>query len=178
MKKRGRKFEKRVININSVNSQNGRSKKSEVLIPVIEFSTGKQLIVDMGKLKRSNVQIHKTLPEPLRRRIRKVYKVISEVHFTNLQGFENGMKTEGHPEREVYVFELIAEAYIAFIEGKTLSFEKKQDVYQIILGLSFGISYEKLLQDSHYLTTDDLLDLINGWKQISKGVNTYARIKN
>jgi hypothetical protein len=157
-------------------SQVGQKSGSRILIPVIELSSGKQLIVDYNDLQTSNKPIPKTLSEPLRQRIRKLHKKISDVHSTNLQGFENTLKTEGHPEREIRVFELIAETYQEFIQCRSLSFDMKKEIYGSILSLSFGVPAKNIIDKCRIISVNDILDLINLWKQTSKGVNTLAQV--
>ena len=149
---------------------------SGILIPVIDLNTGKQITIDFDDLDLSNKPIPKTLSEPLRQRIRKIHKKISDVHSTNLQAFENSLKTEGHPEREVEVFELIAETYQRFNQGRSLSFIKKKEIYISILSLSYGVPAKNIKEKCRFISVNDILDLINLWKQISKGVNTLAQI--
>ena len=158
-------------------SKVGQKSGSGILIPVIDISTGKKLTIDYDDLQTSNKPIPKTLPEPLRQRIRKLYKKISEVHTTNLQGFENSLKTEGHPEREVCIYELIAETYQEFIRSRSLSFDKKKEIYESILSLSFGIQTKDIINKCRFISVDDILDLVNLWKRISEGVNTLVQVR-
>ena len=158
-------------------SKVGQKSGSGILIPVIDVNTGKQITIDHDDLQTSNKPIPKTLPEPLRQRIRKLYKIISDVHSTNLQGFENSLKTEGHPEREVEIFELIAETYQRFILGRSLSFLKRKEIYNSILSLSFGVPAKNIIEKCRFISKNDILDLINLWKEISNGVNTLVRVK-
>ena len=150
---------------------------SGILMPVINIDTGKHVTIDYEDLQISTKPIPKTLSEPLRQRIRKLYKKISEVHFANLQGFEDSIKTEGHPEREVHVFELIAETYQRFNQGRSMSFLKKKEIYTSILFLSFGVPAKTIKDKCRFISNNDILDLINLWKEISKGINTLVRVK-
>ena len=171
--KSSRNVNRKTAQISKVGQRSG----SGILMPVINIDTGKQVTIDYDNLQLSSKQIPKTLSDPLRQRIRKLYKKIAEVHFSNLQGFEESIKTEGHPEREVHIFELIAETYQRFIQEKSMSFLKKKEIYNSILFLSFNVPAKTIKDKCRFISNNDILDLINLWKEVSKGVNTLVRVK-
>jgi hypothetical protein len=140
------------------------SNRPEILIPATISNTGEKLLVDFNKLNVIPNRKCKVISESLRLRIKKVYKKISEVHFTDYKEFENSLRKEGHPEREVHVFEIIGNTYQAYLANKTISINKRKQIYNVILRLSLGYPINRILENNPLVSVNDLDVLLNYWK--------------
>lgn len=140
-----------------------RSKKPPRMVPVTIQGTGERRMMDINKLKLSNKIIHETLDESLRKRIMKVYDVISAVEIRNSKDFEHQFKLEQHPGRELIAYEIIVNTYLAFSKGRFLFPRQRWVIYQALLRISYGYNPNDILEDLPSLTENDLYDLYVLW---------------
>ncbi len=71
---------------------------------------------------------------------KKVFKIMEELEFSYLKGPEEWVKDfreELYLEREISVWELMAEEYLRKTKGKKLSLEEKREIFKEILNKSF-----------------------------------------
>jgi len=143
--------------------QTENNDKSVIIIPAIDSSTGEEMLVDFNELAPIPNPEIKKISNSLRTRIRKVYDKIADVYQLNRNEFELGLRKEGHPEREVHVWEMIANTYQAFISNKAVSPYKRNQIFTVILYMSFGFPFNRLLDNAPSVTHDDLGVLIDLW---------------
>ena len=75
-----------------------------------DSATGKEITVDADALTPGPIR-HHTLPDPLLDRVRAVHSTIRDVYSVPLEQFEVGFMRDGHPEKEVAVWERITAAF-------------------------------------------------------------------
>jgi hypothetical protein len=73
--------------------------------------------VEAQKLKAGKTVRHQELPEELRQRIRRLHAVIKDLYQEPLEEWEEGFKHDARPDREVAVWERIAETFRHFSKG-------------------------------------------------------------
>jgi len=88
--------------------------------------------VDPGTLRQSPVQ-HDSLSPSQVDRIKKVHEVFAEVDPTPLEKWLEDFRRDRDPDREIAIYEGMAEAYVAYSEGRSLTPDQKADVYQVVL---------------------------------------------
>jgi len=88
------------------------------------------------------VKISELEPGPIRHeqltgeqlvRIRKIHEMFQEVNGISLDETIENFKRDVNPEKEIEIWEKIAEAYTGYCSGRTLTLEKKKIVYEILL---------------------------------------------
>lgn len=80
------------------------------------------------------------LPEYLIKKAKEIFEVMKELEFSFFEDTEEwveGFKRELYPEREISVWELMAEEYLRKTKGKKLSLEEKREIFKEILNKSF-----------------------------------------
>jgi len=102
----------------------------------------KPIKVDLArieKIKRGPI-IHEELPESLVEKASKIYDALKELNLPSLKNPEewiNDFKRDVYPEREIAVWEWIAEEFLKKTKGKEMSFEKKREIFEKIFEKSF-----------------------------------------
>ena len=153
------------------NSQRSRFEKSQKpprMVPVTIQGTGECRMMDINKLKPSNKIIHETLDDSLIKRIEKVYHALSSVEEKNSKEFVRHFKYENNPEREIIIWEIIANTYSKFIKGRFLFPNQKQAIYSAVLSISIGFDPNDILSDNPTLSIRDLESLYNNWNEVFK----------
>ena len=73
---------------------------------------------------------HEQLTSAQIERIEKVQQTFSEVDPSRLDKWVEDFKRDRDPEREIRIYEGMADAYAAYCAGRTLTLPAKNDVYQ------------------------------------------------
>lgn len=97
------------------------------------------------------------LPEGFIERVRKFKKILEEVETTTLEHTVLNFQRDNDPEKELRIWEHIADTYQKFInENSNFSLEQKKEALKVILGLSMGI---ERLNDIKTLNSQQVEDL-------------------
>ena len=88
--------------------------------------------VDPTTLRAGAVQ-HASLTDSQMARVRALQLTFAEVDPTPLDKWVDDFKRDRDPERELRVYEGMANAYRAYCNGRNLSLRAKADVYQVVL---------------------------------------------
>ncbi len=79
-------------------------------IKAINAKTGELMEVDIDAIKRSPIR-NPSLPDALLDRVRAIHERIRDAYTVNLEQFEIGFMRDGHPEKQVAVWERISVAF-------------------------------------------------------------------
>ena len=91
--------------------------------------------VDPAQMKAEKYQ-HPPLDEPARERLRAVVERLREVHPLTVEQWEERIRHDPQPEREIARWGRIAEAYARELEGRDYNLPQKRDVLQVVLACS------------------------------------------
>lgn len=81
------------------------------------------------------------LPDGFIERVKAYKAILSEVETSSLEVAVSNFQRDVHPERELAVWENIAEVYQSFIsENPIKELSEKRKVFSIILGASMGVT--------------------------------------
>jgi hypothetical protein len=107
---------------------------------------------------------HSTLPKDLLQRIRAFKEILAEVDNVTLDEVIDDFKRDLHPEKEVAVWERIANIYQLFLlHNPTGDLAVKHDVFSVLLMTSLG------LQDwsgIRYLDQDQIRQLVLNYRRL------------
>jgi len=87
--------------------------------------------VDPKTLRPGRIQ-HEQLSGEQVGRIKALQQTFSDVDSSSLDKWVEDFKRDQDPEREIRIFERMAQAYRAYCSGKNLTPEAKQDVFHIV----------------------------------------------
>jgi hypothetical protein len=107
--------------------------------------------VDPAELHPGPIQ-HASLTDNQLERVRRLQQTFAEVDPSSLDKWIDDFKRDRDPERELRVYEGMADAYRAYCNGRNLSPRGKSDVYQVVL-LRSGAPDEEVLP---HLKLDEL----------------------
>lgn len=98
-------------------------------------------------------------------RIKKLQAVFAEVDSMPLEKWVDDFSRDLHPDRELAIYEGMAEAYETYCAGRTLTLAAKQDVYSVVLVRS-GVSDDEVLARVHLkaLSSDDVIEILRGYR--------------
>lgn len=120
--------------------------------------------VDTAKLQPGPVR-HEQLSAAQMERIKKLQQTFSEVDPMPLEKWVDDFKRDLNPDRELRVYEGMAEAYTAYCSGRNLTPLAKQDVYQVVLLRSSAPDAEVLQQlNLKALSIDDAKEILKLYK--------------
>jgi len=88
--------------------------------------------IPLSKLKQGPV-IHKSLPFVFIARMLSIYPKLEEVMGMTFQEFEEGFHRDHNPERELMVWQAIADCYVEFQKEKFCNDKKKKAVFHFLL---------------------------------------------
>ena len=77
--------------------------------------------------------LHPTLTPKQTERLKKLQKALAEVDDSSLEKWIDDFKRDENPDRELALFEAIAQAYQSFASSKSPTIEKKRDAYGLLL---------------------------------------------
>jgi hypothetical protein len=127
-------------------------------------ATPKTVWVDPDELRQSPVQ-HDHLTDGQMRRINALQHTFHEVDPSSLDKWVEGFKRDRDPEREIRIYEGMAEAYSAYCSGKSLTPKAKLDVYQVVLLRSGATDAEVISRlNLKVLTKADARDILKQYK--------------
>lgn len=106
---------------------------------------------------------HEKLPEELIKRIRAFKKILSEVETIPIDLTIKNFQRDMHPEREIAIWERIASTYKIYMENNpSKNTQFKKEVYDVILGASFG---EEEFSDLKILTQEQVRHIILNYRE-------------
>jgi hypothetical protein len=76
---------------------------------------------------------HPPFPEDVRALIRRLHEVFKDVYPQTVEEWEDGFRRDQHPEREIAIWQRMADIYTHFTEGRSLNSDQKKDIFQVIL---------------------------------------------
>jgi hypothetical protein len=88
--------------------------------------------IEIAKITPGPIQ-HEQLTTEQVERISKVQEVFRQVDSAPLSAWLNDFKREVDPDRELRIYEGMAEAFTAYCSGRSLTLEAKRDAYGILL---------------------------------------------
>jgi hypothetical protein len=94
-----------------------------------------QVWVDPAQMKAEKYQ-HPPLDEPARERLRAVVERLREVHPLTVEQWEERIRHDPQPEREIARWNRIADAYARELAGHDYNLPQKRDLLQVILACS------------------------------------------
>ena len=99
--------------------------------------------VDPASLKPGQIK-HERLSSGQMERIHKLRDTLAEVHHSPLEKWIDDFKRDADPDKELAVWERIADGYTRYCSRKPLSVEAKKDVFQLLLLRSMASEQEVL----------------------------------
>jgi hypothetical protein len=87
---------------------------------------------------------HQELSSKQMERIYKLRGVLAEVERSSIEKWIENFKQDANPDKELAVWERIADSYTRYCAGKPLSMEAKKDVFQLLLLRSMASEREVL----------------------------------
>jgi hypothetical protein len=99
-------------------------------------------------------------------RARAIQATLVEVDDSSLEKWLGDVRKDRNPEREIRVWETIAQAYESYCSTHTLNLEARQDVLRLLLTRSGMNGEQEVLANVtlHSLTRDQALEVIRGFK--------------
>ncbi len=96
--------------------------------------------IKMSQIKLNSEFQHKALSSELAKRIKNFKKILKEVELIPLKITLDNFRRDYHPEIEIRIWEIIAQAYKHYVEEYDLkaTLSKKKEVFGLILSLSTG----------------------------------------
>jgi hypothetical protein len=88
--------------------------------------------IDPAKLQAGPVR-HALLTDSQMERVRRLQQTFADVDPSPLGKWVDDFKRDVNPERELRIYEGMADAYRAYCDGRKLSSQAKSDVYQVVL---------------------------------------------
>lgn len=88
--------------------------------------------VDPKTIQLAPIQ-HDQLTEEQLKRITVIQQTFAEVDPTPLQGWIEDFKRDHDPDREIIIWEIMADAYERYLRKHSLRFEQKKEVFGILL---------------------------------------------
>jgi hypothetical protein len=77
---------------------------------------------------------HPPIGEELMARIRRtIMEPLSEVYPKTLNQWEDGFRRDRHAEREIAIWEIIAQRYTAFVDANKLNKKQRKEVFQLMV---------------------------------------------
>jgi hypothetical protein len=99
--------------------------------------------VDPASLKPGQIR-HERLSSGQMERIHKLRDTLAEVHHSPLEKWIDDFKRDADPDKELAVWERIADGYLRYCSRRVLSVEAKKDVFQLLLLRSMASEQEVL----------------------------------
>ena len=100
------------------------------------------------------------------KRIKALQQTFQDVDSSPLDKWVDDFKRDHDPEREIRIYEGMAEAYRSYCSGKTLTQSAKQDVYQVVLLRSGAPDSDVLPRlNLSVLQTQDAREILKGYKR-------------
>ncbi|MEA3188676.1 MAG: hypothetical protein QOD99_2506 [Chthoniobacter sp.] len=121
--------------------------------------------IETEKLKPGPVR-HATLTPQQIERLRKLQAALAEVDYSPLEKWIDDFRHDADPDREISVFEAIAQAYQAFCSARPRTLPQKQDVIGLLLERS-GTTDEDVLahRKLKVLTTEQAREALSYYKK-------------
>lgn len=105
---------------------------------------------------------HPVLPDDLLERIKVFTEILSEVDKTTLEASIDGFKRDANPEKEVIIWERIANTYQLYIAHNAIeALATRKEVFSILLGVSMGMEEWDNIK---HLTKDQINHLVLNYK--------------
>jgi hypothetical protein len=116
--------------------------------------------VSPGELRAGPIR-HDTLTPAQVDRITRLHETFRDVDPTPLSKWLEDFKRDNDPDREIRIYEGMAEAYQAFCTGRDLSHAAKSEAYQVVL-LRCGASDEEVLRSTkpQVLTVGEVKEIL------------------
>ncbi len=107
---------------------------------------------------------HESLTNEQLARLRTIYDVFAEVDGQPIEVWIDNFKRDIDPDRELAIWEIMASAYSQYCDDRELSFEAKQEVFQVVL-LRSMTSEDQVLQhlELKVLSVDDAREVMQGF---------------
>ena len=119
--------------------------------------------VDPNLVQPGPVRRESLTPEQMTR-IRRLQAVFAEVDGQSVEQWVDNFKRDFHPDRELAVWEKMADAYTRYCSKRTLSPEAKQDVFKVVLMRSMAPEHEVLPRlKLSVLTKADAAEIMRGF---------------
>jgi hypothetical protein len=119
--------------------------------------------VDPNLVQPGPVRRESLTPEQMTR-IRRLQAVFAEVDGQSVEQWVDNFKRDFDPDRELAVWERMADAYTRYCSNRTLSAEAKQDVFKVVLLRSMAPEYEVLPRlKLSVLTKADAAEIMRGF---------------
>lgn len=117
--------------------------------------------VPLANLKEGPIR-HRNLPDDLLRRIRAFKEILAEVDTTPLADVIDDFRRDVHPEREIAVWEHIANAYQLFLAAHpTAGLLAKHAAFSVLLTASLGMDYRNIPN----LTQEQITELVLNYRR-------------
>jgi hypothetical protein len=120
--------------------------------------------------------LHDTLTPHQVERLRKLRAALAEVDDSSLEKWIDDFRHDANPDREIAVFEAIAQAYQAFCTSRPRTLAQKQDVFNLLLERS-GTTDEDVLKHRKLkaLTIDDAKEALSYYKKAATPIQVIQR---
>lgn len=120
--------------------------------------------IDPAKLKPGPIR-HADLPPDLLKRATALEPVFADVYPTTHENWIEGFRRDAHPEREIAIWEQMAEAYTQFFKGRNVPIAYRREAFRLLLYRS-GATPEDTLKQAKlkYLTEEEARRLLTLYK--------------
>jgi hypothetical protein len=131
--------------------------------------------IETGTLKLGPV-CHETLTPQQIERLHKVQAALSEVDDSPLEKWIDDFRRDADPDREIAVFEAVAQAYQAFCSTRPRTLPQKHDVFGLLLERS-GTTEEDILthRKLEVLTPEEAREALSYYKKAATAIEVIQR---
>jgi len=132
-------------------------------VSVVADSTAAPPPAKPGQLRPGPIR-HATLTPTQIARIEAVQKTFAEFDPSPLDKWIDDFKRDEHPDREIAIYEAMAQAYRGYCSRHTLTREAREEVYGLVLARS-GAPDDEVMRGAQlrYLSREDAIDVLRGY---------------
>jgi hypothetical protein len=119
---------------------------------------------------------HDALTEQQMTRLRRVQAALAEVDTQPFEKWVENFRRDAHPDREIVIYEAIADAHAKFCAARPRNIAEKRDAYGLLLQRS-GTTGEDALRNYTLsaLTPDDARELLSYYGEPAQPIQVHAR---
>ena len=127
--------------------------------------------VDINKINIDSTPIrHKVLPQSLIAKIKDIHSIFKEVFSISLEKMIDNFKRDTHPEKEVWIWEAMAETYKSYtLEHPSTFEEKKRELFMLLLD---GSGAPERPGGFKHFSKDEVLEIVS---RLEKEYETISR---
>ncbi len=110
------------------------------------------------------------------KRIDYLYNTFKEVDPTSKEKWVEDFKRDQNPDREIEIWEMMANAYNSYCDGKTIALDVKKEVFKLVLMRSGLSEAETLTQlKLEFLTKEEAKRILNAYTLEAKAIRVIQK---